>query len=477
MNRMWLARKAYEKLQTELALRHDEQTSDQAEAWLRDQVCPVVEELLYSRSFKLAARWSLDHLTKGTETAERRQVEEVDKALVACAATLVDYTMSDSATEIGRSTGGLQRTAISDQDHFAVRWISGRPWFDLVNAEEFFHPNWDLFFHQPTSEHLDLNIGESVTQLTTAFRQRGDLRIPLGDYIQRSLFARIDFWKSILDRVWHNVHAHPMGIGQDEYLAKRRLFDAKINLDQRVADLTQTCRSGAAPRKREGAAILTQVYAAYSESPVLNWLGFPPGWGTAGRGLIRTSVRRRGQQLLVEPTGVKTARVIESRPMSLCDLNTLQQIAAGLCDVIPLYEMPEDPDDLIDWAVDRVPLVLVDRSPRAVYWDGAAVAEGAWDSCPVEWNLLWTLSQNPGRPVDQGMLTQRELARQEAGMRCNCGSPQASDNRHAVQLSRSGRENESRLSARLACKYQRQDRDGTAQSPSGMTAMTRPFDE
>jgi hypothetical protein len=56
MNRLQLARAGYEELQKALAVSLNEQTSDRAEAWLREAVCPGVEELLYSRSFKLAAR-------------------------------------------------------------------------------------------------------------------------------------------------------------------------------------------------------------------------------------------------------------------------------------------------------------------------------------------------------------------------------------------------------------------------------------
>ena len=89
---------------------------------------------------------------------------------------------------------------------------------------------------------------------------------------------------------------------------------------------------------------------------------------------------------------------------SLCDPDVLRHIAASLGIVASLYGLPEDPDELIDWAISRARLVLVDRAPRAVFWDGDAVAEGKWDSNSTEWNLLWTLATNLGAPVDRLML-------------------------------------------------------------------------
>jgi hypothetical protein len=67
---------------SDLSVALDEVSSDRAEAWLRDEVCPVVEELIPNRGFRLAARWSVDHLGPGGETDERRLVEAVDTALV-----------------------------------------------------------------------------------------------------------------------------------------------------------------------------------------------------------------------------------------------------------------------------------------------------------------------------------------------------------------------------------------------------------
>src|SRR5262249_57667828 len=86
MHRLRLARQGYEQLAAELASSPDERVSDRAEAWLRDEVCPVVEEVLQNPSFRLAARWSMDHLTPGVNTSERRFVEDLDARLLRYAA-------------------------------------------------------------------------------------------------------------------------------------------------------------------------------------------------------------------------------------------------------------------------------------------------------------------------------------------------------------------------------------------------------
>jgi len=60
---------------------------------------------------------------------------------------------------------------------------------------------------------------------------------------------------------------------------------------------------------------------------------------------------------------------------------------------------------LIDWACSQSRLVLVDHSPRQVFWDGEPIVQ-KWDTEAVQWNLLWILAYNPGIAVDKEMLHQ-----------------------------------------------------------------------
>ena len=399
MNRLLLAQEGYRRLRVAMEVSLNEDTSDQAEAWLRDEVCPVVEELVFSQSFCSAARWSVDHLAPGIQGTERQLVQAVGDALVHCARELVSATVVEGAESPAGDDRESALVRISAEYRSSLEMIAGRPWFDLVCAEEYFHACRGLHL-EPDRASQDLR-----RKHTDTFRQQNELRIPLGDYVARSMFARIDYWKAILDRTWRHVFTQlPPGRG-GEIKTHDRLFSAKSRLDQAVAALSTQCGSGNAPRQRDACAALTQVYAAYGQKPNLDWLGCPPGWGTGHAGLIRSCVRRRGELQVANSDAHGRLRIVETRPAPLCDPDVLRHIAGALHDAIPLYEVPDDPDELIEWANDRARLVLVDRFPRALYWDGRTIAEAQWDDSPNEWNLMWTLARHAQRLVTQKSLS------------------------------------------------------------------------
>jgi hypothetical protein len=295
--------------------------------------------------------------------------------------------MAQGSRQENVEEGRRGETGISPPDTSTIEFIVSRPWFDLVCPEEYF------------DAHRGLHLLTSNLEHTTAFWQRYEPRLPLGDYVARGLFARIDYWKAILDRVWRQVFCSLTGAASDEYQVHERLFSTKIELDQSLERLTVQCRSGDGARRREACTALTQIYVAYAPAPSLEWLGCPPGLA-AHREVIRSYVRRRND---VAGTGQRSPR--------LCDPDVLRQLAGSLEDVVPLYHVPEEPEELIEWSRDSARLVLVDRSPRAVFWEGKAAAEGQWDAHPTEWNLLWTLALHCRRPVDQEMLANPERHR------------------------------------------------------------------
>ena len=396
MNRLRLAQQGFESLSQSLNTALDEAASDRVEAWLRDEVCPVVAELVRYRGFQLTTRWSVDHLSPGVDTSERRLVEDVDRELVRCATGLT--SVIGNRVQSSDVPPNASPREISDDDRATLELIAERPWFDLVCPEEFFHAYRDLHLNESDMSHIN------------AFRQR-ELRVPLGDYVSRSMFARVDYWKTILDRLWNEVSS-ALSSGTDEaYRASERLFDRKIELDRAVNSLNEVCNQEQRARRREACTALTLVYAAYAPQPYLDWLGCPPSWWQTSAHSIRSCIRRRGVTRTAERGPRGRLRVIGEQAASLCDPDTVRQIAGALQDVTTFYEVPEDPDDLIEWAQDRTRLVLVDRSPREVFWDGLLIAAAAWDNCSVEWNLLWTLARNAGHVVDQGMLQHRERHR------------------------------------------------------------------
>jgi hypothetical protein len=396
MNRLQLAQHGYSMLAPRLAASLDEETSDGAERWLRDDICAVFAELASNRSFRLAVRWACDHLAAGANSAERRLVEAVDRALVRCGQELASVTRADPNDTSHEELSRADRVAISRSDRATIELMAGRPWLDLVCVGDLFHPMCELCLRIPNPDH------------THGFRERGELRVPLGDYVARCLVARIDYWKSFLDRIWIETCCGRRGSENWAQGLRNRLFEAKVTLDQSVEQLKAACRGGIQSQRREACVTLTQVYAAYAESPDLEWLGLPRGSASGHRGLIRSCVRRRGEILIGERDQAGLVRIVDRERASLCDPEVLQRIAASLEDVLFIYQVPEDPDDLIDWATERARLVLVDRSARAVWWDGSNVAKGMWDSHLPEWNLLWILGLNLGKPVDRAMLVRPE---------------------------------------------------------------------
>jgi hypothetical protein len=99
---------------------------------------------------------------------------------------------------------------------------------------------------------------------------------------------------------------------------------------------------------------------------------------------------------------------VDRRPASLCDPIVLRQLAGALGDVAAFYEVPTDPIELVAWAIDRSQLVMMDRFPKQVNWDGKPVAESQWDKSVKEWDLLWKLARCPGKFVTQDMLVDPE---------------------------------------------------------------------
>src|SRR5205814_8310828 len=59
--------------------------------WLEQDVCVLVEELVERPDFQVQARWPLEHLRAGADSAERHLVEAVDAGLVASAKRLAAF--------------------------------------------------------------------------------------------------------------------------------------------------------------------------------------------------------------------------------------------------------------------------------------------------------------------------------------------------------------------------------------------------
>jgi hypothetical protein len=389
VNRLMLARQGFASVAVLFHHALNEQVSDSAEEWLRNDVCPLAEDLMRKTEFRRRARWSLEYLDRGSESEERRLVDRVDQALVGYGSQLARAMREESARAANAGENESWRKA-NAADLSVAMLVASRPWFDLVCSDDFFHPSQELFLVQSSREH------------TQSFRSGRDLRVPLGDYVTRMLLARCDYWKTLLDRIFNQVFFRPHASGTSLEPARAELLSSQLELDQVSDRLVRACHQGD-ERLREASMTLIQVYSAYVRNPILDWLEFRPGLPQAISGMIRSCIRRRGEIVVVEP---RDGQLWEQRreAASLCDPLVLRQIAGAIEDAAAFYEVPSDNRGLLLWALEQAKLVMVDFQPRAVHWNGEPVAEDSWSSHAREWDLLWALARKPGRVINQEML-------------------------------------------------------------------------
>ncbi len=319
MNKLGLALKGYEPLAELLRVALNEASSDRAENWLRDEVCPIAEELIRSRKFQLAARWAVDHLEPGVRTEERQLVDGVDSAIVRLAEELVASVVPDDSLDASPSVAEA-RVGVPVDRYQTLRWVASRPWFDLVSPEEFFHA------------FRGLHLRTSHPEQTQRFDKSRELRVPLGDYVTRSMLARIDYWTAVLNDIWNTVF-------MTETLSlstRQRLFAAKTALEQSIDRLRAACFTGNDAQLREAATTLTQVYVAYAPVPRIVWLGYPGGTGKAEGALIRSIIRRTGQIRIVERDANGLLQPRETKQAHLCDPIVLRR-SPRLCMMLPCF--------------------------------------------------------------------------------------------------------------------------------------------
>jgi hypothetical protein len=405
MDRLQLAQDRYQQLARLLLRPLDTAVSDQFEAWLRDFVCPLVDQLRTNRQFQRLARWSPDHLAARAGTSQRRLLERVDRELVTCArrtdeAASHEWSMGNNALASGRpsrkraSREGRASDAQPTGPTPSAAWLATRPWFDLICPQEYFQPYRGLHLLEPDALHS-----------TEFWRRHQQLDVPLGDYICRAGFARLEFFVQALQAEWWLGFHAAQARGAPGYHLADGLFSAKMRLDANLSGLRQACFAGDLARQRDACAALTQVYGAYHPNPDLAWLGCPAGSARAYGPMIR--------RLISPPYQMATASASHPRgeappPQAarICSLAVIQGIAAALTEVPVLYRRPVESEELIAWACDTKRLVLIDRRPRTLFWDGKEVP-GAWDRWPTRWDLLWKLAQRAlrNRPVDREDVT------------------------------------------------------------------------
>ena len=366
MNNLLLALQGFEDLGPLQEINMTEEKSDRVEAWLKEDVCPAVEDLINNRTFQSNTLWSASHLSKGTETRERKLLERVD------------YLLVKLAGQIKTCLPLLDQPTLTEFQLNSIEFMAEKPWFDLVNTEDFVLPTQCLMLNIPNKQH------------TLNFRKFKQIKTP-GDHVCDSMFARIDYWKKFLEQI-SRVCFRSKSI--DNVQCKKEfssLMYCMGQLDPLIEDLKKACLKPKQKKLRDACVTLSLVYLSYADNPEADWLLRDSSEAEVISQRFRgNAVRPLGEILHVEKRPNGSFVLIKKETALLCIPSAIRKIAQALTDVKTIYEVPDDPDDLIDWACSHARLVLVDHSPRQVFWDGERIESG-WDTHPVPWNLLWIL--------------------------------------------------------------------------------------
>lgn len=374
MDRLKVAKEAYERVAPVAGEVVDKTKSDQLEAWLIEYVCPVVEDLSAIGAFRQMANWPIDRLVAGAKAPERKLVEAMDRTLVEVAQTFVQVGgQPDVQMQLCRMfpTVSMKQESNVDQHdtgkslphHFvpaleSIAEISARPWFDLVVPEEYMYPCRELNLINPKGLPLAEFDELENPHLAT-----------LGDYVSRLAVMRIDHWATLLNRFAGGCVCAITQLDRNTEADLLSVANAQSRLQRCLSDIGTLRFAGAPARTRDSSIVLTQIYAAYSPRPRLDWLLVPADIVAANRGFVRLCVRR-----------------------PVCDMRVLLRVVAALDDVQELYVQEPTVVDTIAVAVDSKRLVLLER-PRRAFWDGKLI-KADWDGNTLIWEFLWELASN-----------------------------------------------------------------------------------
>lgn len=384
MDLLQLAQLRFQELVPKIAATMTVETSDAVESWLREQVVAVVDQLGEVQRFRKFTRWSLDQLSPGRDTPQRKLVEAMDRVLVAAA---------KETAKAARALGVFPPAVTKEEAVSVIDWLAARPWFDLVCPEEFF-----------TGER-GLHLTTSRPDCHAEFWGAADPRVPLGDYVSRGLLMRTEYFAHKIDEIWQDCWQESQQQGQVVYSLADRLLAAKTVLDRAHGELRQACYLNSESGLRDACTTLVLVYVAYSPNPALDWLGFQRDHATAHAPLIRNVVRPSGEIIMRYPTSAGH-EVVERSRAKLCRRDVVEGIARALAMVSKVYYRPTESEELVEWLRQEKQLVMVDRRPRAVYWQGEPVGTN-WDRRSTRWDLLWKLAERARRrqPVHHEELT------------------------------------------------------------------------
>jgi hypothetical protein len=384
MTRHELATLRFKQLALGLKFGADEERSDQWETWLRDDVIPVVEDLLDNPVFRRRILEIPKQLFTSPPQDRRARINALADALVVEAQTLVavarEFDLVETLADHDRARDQdwiAEQAGRGVDTRSVIEKLAERPWFDVVNPNDFWTPSMDLYLRQPDA------------LLTRQYRcRRSDWKL-LGDHVIDLMFERFDFWKQRLDRGRQRLESR-LGADKARFATCERMFACAIEVEQRFQDVRCDWREGNDARLRNACLVLLQAYIAYHAVPQLDWLGFDSHTLAAYGLSLRSFFRHQGTVILAEQKDDGRLHQVGTRPASLVDVQLIRQVAAAMEDLATLYHQGVHANDMIAEAKDQFRLVVV-VSPRMVFWNGTLL-ELVWDKAEKYWNMMLHLA-------------------------------------------------------------------------------------
>ncbi|MBN8625097.1 MAG: hypothetical protein J0M17_06400 [Planctomycetes bacterium] len=438
MNRHELAKLRLKQLLPSPPSGVDETLSDQFEIWLRQDVVPVTEELLNNPAFRRIIS-AIGQQLFGDDKNERRvQLNGFADALTACAQAMVaaatKFGVLDALADQDRTTdeNWLEEEFNRHADRrCVVEKMAMRPWFDLVDGDDFWTPRCGLFLR------------DSDALLTRQFRRELTHSQLLGDHVTELMLARVGFWTRRLSMAWNRLQPRLGERGEPAFADLSSVFARFLDVEERHRALVAVWRTGSESRLRNACMVLLQTYVAYHSAPQLAWLGFTTQSLTVNGATLQPLFRRQGILTQIKHVTANQYRQVDTQTARLVDLEVILQIGAALEDVAAMYQRGVHADDLIKEARAQYKLVVVVR-PRMVFWRGRPL-KLEWDGTETMWNLMLHLAvQAEGKlPIRDyvlsGVKTNRDLSvRKSHLMKFLAGAPGGDDLAVLIEKRRSG---------------------------------------
>lgn len=369
--------------------------------WVERDVMHLVISAFARADFRELARWPIKNLLPGSQSECRKLIDEIDRGLVQTARNMVKVLRRSSirlalqsdqpvstpvpaqtkpqtvclSVPSGASSGrGVQIVENDDSMNEPVdlhaslvssmNKMSLRPWHDLVAETDFFGPLADLNLISEESWFGPGSAGVRFSEFLPYCNPA--LRLP-GDFIGRCLEIRIEYWRSVLRRVFVQVQNAINRAGSQcpakDVLAWKGTI---VNLNPAIDRLQQILKYSSAATQRNAAMTLLQLYASVAKGCDLNWLG-----SVAYRTMTSTFVywlRERD------------------------NLAFADAIAGALLTLANRFRSPPDIDSIVEAASKDHRLCLVDSNARReVYWAGELL-DINWERQRRAWTLLIALA-------------------------------------------------------------------------------------